>query len=275
MNGFDEAMILAATKHAGQKRRDGTPYIYHPVGVAAILKEAGFDEAHQIVGLLHDLLEDTDTTAKDLEPFGEDVVDAVVLLTRIKGMPEEEYVSSILKNELASAVKSADKVYNLIDCVSGPIGAKRSAGSRSFAKYYIGRAKEHYEGRLCPAVDQAIGIAELADWNKYYQKVKYPDNLRDGMLLFAVAERKRLSMLADCQKAGGVPDLARPDVWLFRIGSDGYYCAYADPEQRMNPGKLWTLTEIGWVPCSLDLWQHFDEIADASPEEINQNQKHV
>ena len=105
--------MFAAQKHAGQTRRDGSPYIYYPIAVADELRKAGYDEKYQIVGVLHDVLEDTDATEAEVGEFGEDVLEAVKLLTRPDGMTEDEYVASILENPMAAIVKSVDKAHNV------------------------------------------------------------------------------------------------------------------------------------------------------------------
>lgn len=53
-------------KHQGQMRKQNTPYYLHPFTVADILKQKGYSEDYQIVGLCHDLLEDTDACMKKL-----------------------------------------------------------------------------------------------------------------------------------------------------------------------------------------------------------------
>ena len=56
------AAVFAAKKHGDQKRKSGEPYITHPIAVAEILMQIGMDADTVSAGLLHDTLEDTDTT---------------------------------------------------------------------------------------------------------------------------------------------------------------------------------------------------------------------
>ena len=111
-----DAITLASKRHEGQVRRNGTPYIYHPLTVAKMVAQAGYDEKYVITAVLHDILEDTDTTEDEIEElFGRDILAALLLVTRPEGMPEDEYVKGILKNDIASVVKNADKIHNLRD----------------------------------------------------------------------------------------------------------------------------------------------------------------
>ena len=114
---FAKAVAFAAEKHKSQTRRDGSPYIYHPLKVAEILKDAGYDIHYQIAAVLHDTLEDTDATEEEIRAFGEDVLEAVRLVTRPAGMDEEQYVEAILDNRMASVVKNADKIHNMQDVI--------------------------------------------------------------------------------------------------------------------------------------------------------------
>lgn len=78
------AYIFAANRHQGQVRRSGEAYFTHPLTVAWILAEMELDEVAIAAGLLHDLLEDTETTAQELElEFGADVTRLVVALTKL------------------------------------------------------------------------------------------------------------------------------------------------------------------------------------------------
>ena len=58
---------FAYRKHKGQYRVGGEPYITHPIRVAEILRERGYGIDYQMVGLCHDLLEDTDATEQEIE----------------------------------------------------------------------------------------------------------------------------------------------------------------------------------------------------------------
>ena len=78
------AYVFAANRHQGQIRRSGEPYFTHPLTVAWILADMELDEETIAAGLLHDLLEDTDTTAEELEvEFGPEVARLVVALTKM------------------------------------------------------------------------------------------------------------------------------------------------------------------------------------------------
>ena len=85
-----QAYTLSETKHDGQKRASGEDYIVHPLNVALNLLNLGGDRDMIIAGLLHDVVEDTDTTLDQLrEMFGEDVamlVDGVTKMWRCSSM---------------------------------------------------------------------------------------------------------------------------------------------------------------------------------------------
>ena len=145
---FARAVALAAEKHKNQTRRDGTPYIYHPMKVAEIVKTAGYGIPYQITAMFHDLLEDTDATEAQIGAFGEDILTAVKLLTRPEGIDETEYVAAICANPIACVVKAADKINNLWDSVF--------FAKREWARKYMKKSVTYYEGKFCPAVDRSI-----------------------------------------------------------------------------------------------------------------------
>lgn len=111
---YKKALEFAATKHAGQKRRNGDNYIIHPIRVS----QEVFTTDQKIIALLHDTFEDTDTTYEELvDQFGENIADAVVILTHGEGVPYENYIRSIRNsgNTDAIQVKIADIADNLGD----------------------------------------------------------------------------------------------------------------------------------------------------------------
>lgn len=186
---FDDAMKFMVIKHAGQKRKDGTPYVYHPMTVAALVKRAGYDEKYQIAALLHDVLEDTDATAEEVAQFGDDVLEAVQLLTKKDNCDEAEYLTAILKNRIATVVKSADKIHNLWEAVSGIPGEKRDPKQKVFAEKYIIKAEQYYKGRLCEAVDDTIRNASLCCETPEYTDWKLPFSRLSGLTPYD-AERR-------------------------------------------------------------------------------------
>mgnify|MGYP004666274303 CR=1 FL=1 len=149
-----KAIAFAAEKHANQKRKDGTPYIFHPLTVAELLNRYGYDIDYQVVGVLHDVLEDTDATDEEVRAFGEDIYKAVKLVTRPKGADEAEYVKNILANRMAAAVKNADKIHNMCDIVT--------TNNKNAIVNYAEKAEKYYEGRFSYALDIEIGKALYA-----------------------------------------------------------------------------------------------------------------
>jgi len=107
-------------KHAEQTRKQGTPYYLHPLGVSNILKEKGFSVKYQIVGLLHDVIEDTKGEEQKRRVrqeihtiLPEDMANSVDVLTKLDGYSMEEYIGGIKKDEIAEPVKLADWLHNL------------------------------------------------------------------------------------------------------------------------------------------------------------------
>ncbi|GFO20833.1 guanosine-3',5'-bis(diphosphate) 3'-pyrophosphohydrolase mesh1 [Plakobranchus ocellatus] len=116
---------FAAIKHKDQRRKDKqkTPYVNHVIGVAHILvSEGGISDVSVIqAALLHDTVEDTDTSFYELQAeFGEDVATLVKELTDDKSLPKAERKALQIAHAQhasyrAKLVKLADKLYNLRD----------------------------------------------------------------------------------------------------------------------------------------------------------------
>lgn len=109
------ASKVASRAHANQKRKDGTPYISHPMRVMVSVSDQG--DYAMVVALLHDVVEDTDISLDDLKAMGFDglVVDAVDHLTKRQGEKYTDFIERARKHDMARIVKIADINDNLED----------------------------------------------------------------------------------------------------------------------------------------------------------------
>ena len=105
-----KAMIIAYEAHKNQVDKSGVPYIYHPIHVA----EQMDTENECIIALLHDVVEDTNVTFKQLEEvFSKEIIDILKLLTREENIEYDEYIKRMKNNSIACKVKIADLTHNL------------------------------------------------------------------------------------------------------------------------------------------------------------------
>lgn len=111
---LSKAVEMAMKAHSAQKYGD-EPYWVHLDAVAKKVVTLGGQCKHMIVAWLHDILEDTNITEHDLRAAGFDneVVTAVILLTKVHGYNYAEYIAEINENPLARLVKLADTLCNL------------------------------------------------------------------------------------------------------------------------------------------------------------------
>ena len=119
------AYEMARAAHAGQLRKDGSPYVTHCVAAADISVDLGLDEDSIIAALLHDVIEDTTLTHADIaHQFGTavaDIVEGVTKLTRMQyATKEEEQMENLRKMLMAMAkdirvilIKIADRLHNM------------------------------------------------------------------------------------------------------------------------------------------------------------------
>lgn len=111
---LDKALKIATAAHKGQKRKyNGEDYIEHPKRVS--IRVMG--ETAKVVAILHDVIEDTKVTAQDLldAGFSDEIVEAVVALTKIEGESYKKFVRRAAKNKIARLVKIADVEDNMSD----------------------------------------------------------------------------------------------------------------------------------------------------------------
>lgn len=130
MNKLLRAISFAATKHRDQRRKDlaASPYINHPIALANVLaNEAGIDDERVLIAaVLHDTVEDTETTEQELvKEFGQEIAGIVLEVTDDKALPKAErkrlqveHAGTISRR--AKLVKLADKICNLRDLANSP-----------------------------------------------------------------------------------------------------------------------------------------------------------
>ena len=122
---LNRAYVFATQKHGDQKGASGDPYFSHPVEVAGILTELRLDPASIATALLHDTIEDTDTTYGEIEKlFGREIADLVNGVTKLSQLEltseGSAYAENFRKLLLATAsdirvllVKFADRLHNM------------------------------------------------------------------------------------------------------------------------------------------------------------------
>ena len=119
------AFEFARDSHQGQLRKDGSPYITHPLEVAHLVAELGLDSDSIMAALLHDTIEDTEATheevAKRFSPTVADLVEGVTKLTKMNfASTEEKQMENLRKMLMAMAkdvrvilIKICDRVHNI------------------------------------------------------------------------------------------------------------------------------------------------------------------
>ena len=122
---LNRAYVFAMKAHGSQTRASGDPYFSHPLEVAGILTDYKVDSASIITALLHDTIEDTDTTLKEIrKAFGKEVarlVDGVTKLTRIELQSDQakqaenfrKFVLAMSEDIRVLLVKLADRLHNM------------------------------------------------------------------------------------------------------------------------------------------------------------------
>lgn len=171
-------MEFAADKHRLQTRKnpEKTPYVSHPIGVAYNLMHFGEvrDPAIILGALLHDTIEDTQTTSEEIEGvFGKQVAGYVLELTDNKSLAQEErkrlqVIDAAHKSPGAAQIKLADKLYNLNDLLNQP--------PRDWSQLRIDRYYEWAQSVVdrLPKVNEKLLQAVDGTINTYWEKQEKP-----------------------------------------------------------------------------------------------------
>ena len=154
-----QALTFAAKKHRDQRRKDAaaSPYINHPITLANILWHEGrvMDPAVIAAALLHDTIEDTETTFNELRgEFGEEIADVVVEVTDVKWLDKDlrkrlQVARAARASASAKLVKLADKIANLRDILASPPedwSLERQQKYFDWAKEVVDKIRGTHEG---------------------------------------------------------------------------------------------------------------------------------
>lgn len=172
-----EAIYFATNKHVEQKRKDNkTPYISHPLAVALILTTVTKDEDVIIAGILHDTIEDTNTSRKELEKsFGERVAKLILECSEDdRNLSWKERKNAVLEkiktiSDNAALIKSADILHNLYE-IRNKIEEHGVSFMRSFNASYqdkityehrrLEELKIYHPNSLLKGIADGIGAVE-------------------------------------------------------------------------------------------------------------------
>jgi len=160
-----EAIMFATIAHKSQTRKgNDIPYIYHPMEVLQILTEMGVSENVKIAGVLHDTVEDTDTTIDVIiEKFGEDVASLVGGHTEDKSKTwverKTEDVASVKRGSMGlKAIIFADKLSNILSLYDDYM----AMGDAVFEKFNAGKdLQAWYYGELLNAFSESSEVLSL------------------------------------------------------------------------------------------------------------------
>ena len=108
---LQRAIEIAVNAHKGQFDKAGAPYILHPLRIMFSLKT----DAEKIVGVLHDVVEDSEWTFEDIkrEGFSDIIIEALRSVTAIKGEEYEAFILRAKLNKIGKNVKTADLIDNM------------------------------------------------------------------------------------------------------------------------------------------------------------------
>lgn len=166
---LERAYRLCMESHGGQMRHSGDPYFAHPIAVAEIAAQLRMDIDSICTALLHDVLEDTDTTEDDMRAeFGDVVTELVKGVTKLGQLelssttlsPEDKQAENFQKFVLAMSkdirvllVKLCDRLHNMRTLQYHPKASSRERISRETMEIYAPLARKIGVDRLCSELE--------------------------------------------------------------------------------------------------------------------------
>ena len=211
-----EAYALAEKAHESQKRRSGRPYVNHAIQTAIILAKLSMDTKSIVAGLLHDVIEDTDTPAEEIKnQFGEEVlflVQGVTKLGHVRYQGLKRHIESLRKLFVATSqdirvliIKLADRLHNMRTLQHIPERKQGRIAAETLEVYApiarrlgIGKIYTELQDLAFPFVhpEDYQQVRELSD-DKYEQSLTTIKNLRKKLLVELDAEEKIVEPTVD------------------------------------------------------------------------------
>jgi len=166
---LNKAYVFSVKAHGDQKRHSGDPYYAHPIEVAGILASLNMDVASICTALLHDVIEDTETSREDLaEMFTEEIaelVDGVTKLSQLElSRPDlsrerkqaenfQKFVLAISKDVRVLLVKLCDRLHNMRTLQHHPKQSSRERIARETLEIFAPLARRVGVDRICSELE--------------------------------------------------------------------------------------------------------------------------
>jgi hypothetical protein len=171
--GVADALRIASEAHSGQADKAGQPYIGHVVRVMGRVDT----DVEKMAAALHDVIEDTDATPESLLGQGvpEDVVDAVLALTKRDGETYDDFVLRVGAHPIARQVKIADLADNADPRRMNALPVRNEALAaelRALADQFTKQAEEleakpaYLEAKYAKAIEELGATEQVAQWWK-------------------------------------------------------------------------------------------------------------
>ena len=168
-NLLNKAYVFSVKAHGDQKRHSGDPYYAHPIQVAGILASLHMDVASVCTALLHDVIEDTDTTREELaELFTEEIAELVNGVTKLSQLelsrPDlskerkqaenfQKFVLAMSKDVRVLLVKLCDRLHNMRTLQFHPKQSSRERIARETLEIYAPLARRVGVDRICSELE--------------------------------------------------------------------------------------------------------------------------
>ena len=211
-NLIRRAYRFAYSKHDGQQRRSGEPYITHPLAVATILTELEMDDDTVAAGLLHDVVEDCGVTREELvAEFNHDVAELVDGVTKLKRLGDFE------TRQTGLAVRGG----NTIDALPPDVESPDS----------VARKKRHGETTRSAANLRKILLAMAKDLR--VMVIKLADRLHNMRTLYAMPEHRQIKVAQETLQIFA-PLAHRLGIWQVKWQLEDLAFKYVNPTAYAN-----------------------------------------